>query len=113
MVLACDQYTRLPDNMAAIAAHIAALRAIERYGVGTVEQVFAGYAALPAQGQTGRNAWYEILDLDPHIATPATIESAYRREAKRVHPDLPGGSHVLMAQLNAARQEALDATAHR
>lgn len=108
MALACDKYTRLPDNMAALAAHIAALRAIERYGVGTVEQTFAGYAALPAQGQTGRrNAWHEVLDLDPNIASAATIESAYRREAKRWHPDLPGGSHEKMADLNWARAEGL------
>ena len=44
--LACDRWDRLADNIAAIAMHIRALRAIERYGIGTLAQAFRGYVAL-------------------------------------------------------------------
>jgi len=46
------------DNIAAIAAHIEALRAQERYGVGTIEQAFAGYSALE------HRTWQIVLRLD-------------------------------------------------
>lgn len=39
-------------------------------------------------------------------ATEDEIEAAYRQRAKIVHPDV-GGSDAAMAELNAARQEAL------
>src|SRR5262249_46259283 len=47
-VFACDRFDRVADNIAAIAGHIDALRRVERYGVGTIEQALAGYKALPA-----------------------------------------------------------------
>lgn len=106
--LACDRYHRLPDNLAALAAHINAIRAIERYGVGTIEQAFAGYVGLPAKGETtGDKAWYIVLDVDPDTATEAGVRDAHRELAKRYHPDKPGGSHEQMLALNKALNEAL------
>lgn len=35
------------------------------------------------------------------------IEAAYRRLARERHPDRPGGSHDLMADLNRAREQGL------
>lgn len=98
--LACDRWTRVADNIAAIAQHIDALRRIERYGVGTMEQAFAGYAALPASPHD----WWIVLEVTPD-ATTAQIDDAFRRLAKKAHPDA-GGSHEQMARLNAARTEA-------
>ena len=49
-VLPCDRYTTVAGNMAAIAAHIEATRAIERHGVGTLEQMFTGFQALRGPG---------------------------------------------------------------
>jgi hypothetical protein len=46
--LPCDRWDRVADNLAAIAAHIKAMRGIERWGVGTLEQAFTGYLRLPA-----------------------------------------------------------------
>ena len=46
-----------------------------------------------------------ILGVRPG-ATPAEIESAYRRLIRRAHPD-QGGSDGLAAQLNAARDRLL------
>jgi hypothetical protein len=49
--LACDTWLRVAENIAAIAQHIDALRRIDRYGVGTMDQAFAGYAALPPSAE--------------------------------------------------------------
>lgn len=110
-VLACDRYTKVADNLAAIAAHVDALRRIDRYGVGTLDQAFAGYDALPPPGATNRPPWRKVLGIAEGasgIITPETVNAAYRELAKAAHPDLQGGSHEAMAMLNAARDEALE-----
>jgi hypothetical protein len=105
-VLACDKWDRVADNIAAIAAHIDAIRRQDRYGVGTIDQAFAGYSALPPPGSTARPArpWYEVLGVRLH-ATLDEAEIEYRRRAKVAHPD-NGGSAERMAELNAAIAEA-------
>lgn len=101
----CDTYTKVADNIAAIAAHIEATRAIERHGVATVAEMFAGFAALPAPGAT--RPWTVVFGVNDRAGiTPSVIEAAYRELAKRAHPDA-GGSHEKMAELNAARDAAL------
>ena len=99
-VLACDRWDTIADNIAAIAAHIEALRGQERWGCATVAQAFAGHVALPAPEQ-----WWQVLGLEPGAGLPA-IEAAYRRLARSAHPDT-GGSDAAMARLNAARDGAL------
>jgi len=100
-VLACDRYHRLPDNMAAIAAHIEALRAIERYGVGTLDQAFAGYTALPQ----GANTWWTVLEVKPS-ATLEEVEAAHLRLARLYDPNKPDGNPIAMANINDARAAA-------
>lgn len=103
-VLACDTWDRIADNLAAIAAHVEAIRAIERYSVGSLDQAFAGYQALPARGTT----WRTTLGFAPDQAVDVdAVQEAYRRRARELHPDVPGGSHDAMASLNQARDEAL------
>lgn len=103
-VLACDAWTRIADNVAAIAAHIECLRGIDRYGVGTMDQAFAGYQALPAKGTT----WRTTLGFAPGQAvTLADVDQAFRARARTAHPDIAGGSHDAMASLTAARAEAV------
>jgi hypothetical protein len=102
----CDTYNRVEQNIAAIAAHIDATRAIERYGVSTVAETFTGFVALPAPG--AKRPWREVLGVDPTwIGGASEIEVRYRTVAKNLHPDLPGGSHDAMAELNAARGAAI------
>lgn len=98
-VLACDTWYRVADNVNAIAKHIEAIRGMDRWGVGTVEQVFTGYQALPAPEQ-----WWEVLGVSP-VATMADIDAAWRSKANAAHPDKPGGSDAAMARLNWARDE--------
>jgi len=46
--LACDRWTAVAHNLWAIAKHIEALRGQDRWGVGSIDQAFAGYQALAA-----------------------------------------------------------------
>lgn len=103
-VLACDAWDRVADNLAAIAGHVEALRAIDRYGVGTLEQAFAGYTAIPAK--TGGADWRSELGFKPDQGVVLEqVEARYRELARQRHPDA-GGSHEAMARLNEARDAA-------
>lgn len=103
-VLACDKWDRVADNIAALAAHVDAIRRIDRYGVGSLEQAFAGYQALPAKGQT----WRTTLGFAPDEAVDVDmVNRAFRERARGAHPDAPNGSHDAMASLTQAKTEAL------
>jgi hypothetical protein len=102
-VLACDKWTRVADNIAALAQHIDALRRIERYGVGTIEQALAGYKALPADTAAD---WRAVFGFLPgSVPTKDQVDVAYKRAAREKHPDR-GGSEEGMAHINRARDFA-------
>ena len=101
--LACDKYLRLGDNIAALAAHIDALRRISRYGVGTIAQAFAGY--LEGLPPVPEHDWHIVLGVRP-VASVEEIQRAFEQLARQHHPDV-GGSHEAMARLSAARDAAL------
>jgi hypothetical protein len=108
LVLACDQWNSAADNMAAIAGHIEAIRTQERYGVGSLDQAFAGYAALPPIGGTQGGDWRVELEVDkepPALLTLNLVEQQYLRLLKLRHPDR-GGSHDAVVRLNLARDAA-------
>lgn len=108
IALACDKWSRVADNIAALAQHIDALRRIDRYGVGRLEQAFAGYAALPSRGST----WRTTLGFAPdQSVSRAQIDAAFRERSRTAHPDVQGGSHDAMASLSAAKIEALQEVA--
>ena len=103
MCLPCDTFDRAADNIAAIAAHIEATRKIERYGVASVAQMFAGFERLPPPGAL--KPWRDVMGLS-NGASLADAEAAFRRLSKERHPDKPGGSHDAMAELTAAMERA-------
>lgn len=101
----CDTYKRVADNLAAIAAHIEATRAIERHGVATVGEMFAGFVALPSPDM--QRPWRDVFEMrDAGQVTAAQVRAAYTRLARERHPDT-GGSDAMMAELNVARDAAL------
>lgn len=96
-VMAIDRYDRVADNLAAIAATLEAMRAIERHGGATIlERAFTGFIALPAP----TTDWRAIFGVGQN-ATLDEVHTAYRRLAKERHPDA-GGSELAMAELNQA-----------
>lgn len=103
-VLACDSYTAVADNIAALAAHLDSLRAIERHGVGTIEQALAGYKALPADTAAD---WRAVFGFARESRpTVDQVQNAYREAAKVRHPDV-GGTEIEMSHVNRARDYAL------
>ena len=101
VTLACDKWDRVEDNVWAIGCHIEALRGQERWGVGTIEQAFRGYMAIPER--TGMD-WWTVLGVAIN-ASLEQVEEAYRAKARIAHPDC-GGTNSAMAQLNLAIEEA-------
>jgi hypothetical protein len=102
--MAIDRYDRIADNLAAIAATIEAMRAIERHGGAEIlDRAFTGFAALPAPA--AQDAPHEVLGVSEN-ATAAEIDYAYRRLAQQCHPDV-GGSHEAMTRINTARDAML------
>lgn len=101
LCLPCDRWDRVEDNIYAIAMHIGAMRGMERWGVGTVEQAFAGYKALSAGEE-----WWDVLCCR-RDSKREVIEAQYKARIKSAHPDVPGGSHEAMQRLNIARDQGI------
>jgi hypothetical protein len=108
-VMAIDRYDRVADNLAAIAATLEAMRAIERHGGAEIlERAFTGFAALPAPGQV-TVPWRQVLGIDQG-ATVSTeqIEQRYRALRSAHHPDKGGSAetfHAVQVAYEQARQE--------
>jgi hypothetical protein len=109
--MAIDRYTKVEQNIAALAATIEAMRAIERHGGAAIlNRAFTGFTALPAPIIVGqRRHWRAVLGFSPGIDMDPDAEEVQRRYrvmAAQHHPDR-GGDAAKMAELNAARDEAL------
>lgn len=100
--MAIDRYDRVADNLAAIAATLDAMRAIERHGGATIlDRAFAGFKSLPAPEQP-----FQVLGVGAN-ASKEEVERAYRLLAQDHHPDR-GGDEQQMMRINAARDALLE-----
>ncbi|GAC1606271.1 MAG: hypothetical protein NVS3B3_06040 [Aquirhabdus sp.] len=99
MVLACDQWEKIEDNMHAIELSISAMRGLDRWGCSDIlDRAFTGFIALPAP--SAKREWWDILQCS-RDSSQETILAQYRRLAKDRHPDRMG-SHEMMTELNEA-----------
>ena len=105
-VMAIDQYSKVEDNLAAIAATLDAMRAIERHGGAQIlDRAFTGFTALAAPAAA--RPWREVFGFPAgaHVGIPE-LRANYRRLASARHPDRVGGSDAAMSELNVALAEA-------
>ncbi len=104
-VMAIDRYDDVADNLAAIAATLEAMRAIDRHGGAEIlDRAFTGFTALPNPAK--RRTWRDLFGYAPHERPSAEdIKARYRELAQSRHPDR-GGSDQAMAEINVAKQEA-------
>jgi hypothetical protein len=103
--IAVDQYDRVADNLAAIAATLEAMCAIERHGGAAIlERAFTGFTALPAP-----EAWWQVLGLSGPNVSHDQIKAAHRKLISDNHPD-NGGDTEKAARINRARDLGYDAT---
>lgn len=102
--MAIDRYDRVADNLAAIAATLDAMRAIERHGGAEVlDRAFTGFTALPAP-----ESWRAVLGVAPGPTTFAAVEQCYRRARAKAHPDAGGDADLfnrVQRAWEAAQQE--------
>lgn len=108
--MAIDAYTAVEDNLAAVAATLEALRAIERHGSASIlNRALAGLqAALPAPGglASDNRGWREVLDVDhAEKPDPGLIERNYHRLRSIHHPDR-GGTVAQFKAVENAFEEA-------
>lgn len=101
--MAIDRYDRVADNLAAVAATLDAMRAIERHGGAEIlNRAFTGFAALPGAGDSEH--WSDVLGV-PATANRADIDAAYRRLRSQHHPDRGGDGEKFHA-VQKAYEEA-------
>lgn len=105
--MAIDRYDRTADNLAAVAATIEAMRAIERHGGAEIlERAFLGFQALP---EPAGRPWWEVFGYQNHAFAVSVgrdrIEQKYRELVKQHHPDA-GGDTAEFAELSSAVEQA-------
>lgn len=105
-VMAIDLYDRVADNLAAIAASLSALRAIERHGGAQIlDRAFEGFTALAAPDHFDAYAVFG-LKREQGPFNRDHINRRFRELAQSHHPDV-GGQDDRMADLNRARAALL------
>jgi hypothetical protein len=105
--MAVDRYDKVADNLAAIAATLEAMRAIDRHGGAEIlERAFLGFQQLPPPF-AGQRPWKDVLELNGD-ATIEKAEERYRDLAKKYHPD-HGGDPVKFAEVADAIRQAREA----
>lgn len=81
--MAIDRYDRIADNLAAIAATLDAMRAIERHGGAEIlNRAFTGFTAIEHKFVD----WPTVLGVASHTPTNE-VRMAYRRKRSTFHPD--------------------------
>lgn len=102
-----DRYLTVEDNLQAI-HHVLEARRVElRHGtLALVRATMQGFIALPSP--TTKRPWRDVLGFGHHPnVTEDEVNEAYRRLARKYHPDASGGSVKKMSELNVAKDEAL------
>jgi hypothetical protein len=105
LALCCDRWTKVEDNMRAIADAVEAIRLIERRGTGEmVDAAFSGFAALPPAGglahPAGPENWWDVLGVFASTPTDEVVDK-YRSLAKHFHPDRNPGDAAAEARFKA------------
>lgn len=107
----CDRWNNIRDNAQAIAKYLDAKRALDRYGVSTVESEFRAQA-LPSGEEdavvvagTGGDPPHEVLGVAPD-APDEVIRAAARRLAANEHPD-KGGDEREFKKIQKAKEALL------
>lgn len=87
IVMSCDKWRLVEDNLYAIGKDIYAQRARQRWGCTNYEQSFRGYVAIPEK--CGGAAWWDVLGVKSTDTKDVVIDK-FRSLAKVHHPDKNG-----------------------
>lgn len=101
--IAVDRYAKVEDNVRAIYYVLEGRRQELRYGgLDMVRASFRGFVALPPPDDWRSTLGFRAGE-QPSLEL---VEQQYRRRARELHPDQPGGSADAMSALNVAVQAA-------
>lgn len=104
--MAIDMYDIVEHNLAAIAATLDAMRAIERHGGAAIlDRAFTGFAALPAPIEAAR-PWRDVLGVAFDERDAGRITECYRISRSKAHPDKGGTPEAFQAVDRAYEQAA-------
>lgn len=101
---ACDDWSRVEDNIRAIGKTIEALRGIARWGTGDMmERAFQGFIALPSPAAV---PWYIVLGFhSEQSALERGFEGAAKVLMQRYHPDRESGDEQAFKRISKARDD--------
>lgn len=106
----CDTFGHYQENVRAIALALEALRKVKRYGVGQRGEQYRGWKGLPDPNAMSYEEAIRII-ADNGDATPESVmecpverRAAYRRAAKKLHPDGSEGDAAEFARLGEAKR---------
>ena len=108
--VACDEYSRLRDNLRAVYLWVHETRMRSQRPVKTGDAEFAA-ARLPAGDEetdvvVGREPPHEVLGVAPD-ASDAEVRDAFREALKDAHPDAESGSREAFDRVTDARDAIL------
>lgn len=108
MVLACDRWRKVEDNLRALELTVEALRGLDRWGSSEMlERTFTGFAALPPPPDLKVRSWRDVLGIGSFRPTFAQVKDRRNELAKMFHPDQGSApSAERMAEVNAAFEQA-------
>lgn len=99
--MAIDRYSRVADNLAAIAATLEAMRAIERHGGAEIlERAFTGFVALTGPSTPD---WWDVLEVRRDASRDIVLAN-YRRLRSDHHPDR-GGDPAAFQRIQRAYEQ--------
>jgi hypothetical protein len=106
MIICCDKWAQVQDNLLSIARGIKSIRDMERWGISDFRKsVFTGFQALPEK--TEARPWWVVLGLTKD-AKMGDCSRAYNALVKVYHPDR-GGNIDNWHELQRAYDEAIEA----
>lgn len=107
IVMCCDQYHSVWENIYALGKGIESLRGMERWGVSDfLERAFTGFNALPPKSAS--KTWWELLGYQQKPGNAVWdwegIVAQYKSLAKKYHPDAGGDTEMFQLVNNAYQQ---------
>lgn len=107
VVLACDKWRKVAENLRSLFLTVEAMRGLDRWGCSEIlERVFTGFAALPAPAPFN---WRQVFGWsDAYRPDREELDLKYKEHARARHPDTATGSHEAFTELQKARAAALE-----
>ena len=110
-VFPCDAFLYWEDNLRAIALSLEALRKVDRYGVTTAGEQYAGFKQIASTSTVTMSAVEAASDLAEVSRLPATViladaqvaREAVRMAIGRTHPDRNRGDRTAYDSVEQAR----------